>query len=298
MKLKSALYTASAAIAMAAMLASCSGNNNDKGESRTLADYKDLSAGDSVAFYLGQLSALDYWQMTRQDTIMASQESRDQFLKGLRAGYDAVRDNDAYNRGYYTGVQMAMQMKEFNSEYETTSNKSVLFDAISDGLRNDSAVNPSDAQMGFSQITEQLGARKEQKDRETAKGLLQAEAKAKGWTKITDDLYASPAQGAGDGAQIKDGDNISISFNVSTLDGKEIDRRENLDLVVGKMYVGPITQAVKTMKIGQIRTFYASASALLGRMYARYGLKATDLVQFTISAKPAQPKAVTDESEE
>lgn len=301
MKFRSILYAAASAALSVSMLASCSGKDGDESKAASLADYKDLSAGDSVAFYIGQITALDYWQAAQQDTVMKSRESRDQFLKGLRAGYEAVRDNDAYNRGYYTGVQLAMQLKEFGEDYETTVNRQVVFDAFADGLRNDSAINPSDAQMNFNQVTDALNARKEAKDKAAAQEILKKEAAAKGWQMVNDGLYASKATGPEDTPLLKDGDAVKVSLSVAGVNGTEIDRRENADLIVGKAYPGPVTQALLSMRLGQTRTFFTYAQAIFGRMFARYGMKATDIVAIRISTSKAEPQpAVTpaDESAE
>ncbi|MDE5653405.1 MAG: hypothetical protein K2I48_08070 [Muribaculaceae bacterium] len=294
MKLSNFAYLASAAIIAAASLASCSGDNDSK-TVRPLSDYKNLTTGDSVAYYVGQLSSLSYWRAANQDTTLQTRESRDQYLKGLRAGYEAIRDNEAYNQGYYMGMQLAMQLKEFNEEYGTSTNKQVLFNAIEDGLINDSIVDISEAQMNFTRLNDELNARKEAEDKVKALEALAKDAAANGWTKINDTLYASAAQG-GQGNVLRIGDKANVSLSIFTMAGREIDRRQNPDTEIGKGFPGAIGDALQTMKIGESRSFYTYAQALFGRLFARYGLKSTDIVEIRISvAAPEAKSAAGDE---
>lgn len=285
------------ALAAVAILASCSGNEGGSGKKISISDYKNMTVGDSVAYYFGQLSATEYWQVAAGDTTLKSRESRDQFLKGLRAGFDAVKDNDAYNMGYYKGVALAMQMKELEKEYETKVNKKVLFDGYDYALQSDSAVNVSEVNEEFMKIQESIATRKEAKDRKEAAEVLKKEGAAKKWTRINDTLYGGPVATAGQGANLREGDAINLAISVNTIAGVQIDRRENLDLTVGQMLPAPVTQALLTMKMGETRKFYTPAFEFFGRAYARYNLKPTDVIELTLTAGKAEPKpAATDEA--
>ncbi len=296
MKLKNSLYAGAVILAATAALASCSGKQDGDSNVRQLSDYKDLTAGDSVAYYFGQMSAIDYWRAAKADTTLMSQEARDQYLKGLNAGYEAIRSNDAYNMGYYKGVQLAMQMKQFSEDYDVTVNKKVILNAMADGLKADSLINEGDAQKGFTDATNALELRKQEKDRQEAAKALNEMAGKNKWQAINPDLYAGPAEGA-QGAPIKEGEHVGVSVTFKNPKGQDIDRRENPDMIIGKMMPGPVTQALLTMKVGQTRTFYASAQAVFGRFCQRYSLKGSEIVSFTITTKaPVAQPTVTDEA--
>ncbi|MDE6273043.1 MAG: FKBP-type peptidyl-prolyl cis-trans isomerase N-terminal domain-containing protein [Muribaculaceae bacterium] len=287
-------YAASAAILALTALASCSGNSEGDNKVRQMADYKGMSAGDSVAYYVGQMASFEYWQAARQDTLMQSREARDAYLKGLRAGYDALRDDDAYNQGYYMGMQLAMQMKEFSGDFNTSVNKSILVNSFEDGLKNDSILDRGEVQRGFTEVTSALQARKEAEDRKLAEEELKKAGTASKWQAVNPSLYAETGKG-GEGALVKEGESVGFSMIISDTKGKPIDRRENPDMVVGKMYAGPVTQAILTMKIGETRTFHTYANALLGRFAQRYGMKGTEIVSFTITLSKAEAQPVVNE---
>ena len=272
------------------MLASCS---NEKGgdAGRSIADYGELTTADSLLYYFGQLRAADYWQYAKSDSVLASRESRDEYLKGLRAGLDAARTGDAYNQGLYVGVQLAMNMKEFTDEYGVELNRKLVYNAIEDGLANDSAVNTVEANRMFRQVLEVLNTQKEAKDRETSIATLSEAAKAGKWQKISDTLYGGLVKAAGEGAVVKTGDMVGIEVEINDTDGREIDRRSMERTRVGQSFPGPITDAINTMKIGETRTFYTTAPAMFGRMMGRYNLKATQVLAFTVKlSAPAAPK--------
>ena len=81
MKFNNKILAAGAALLL---LASCGGKG--EGESRSIADYGEISTADSLLYYFGQLRAADYWQFAKGDSTLAERASRDEYLKGLRAG--------------------------------------------------------------------------------------------------------------------------------------------------------------------------------------------------------------------
>ena len=93
-------------------LSSCSG-----GGSSTADNLKDAAPGDSLLYYFGQIQAAEYWRQAESDTTLRDEKSREDFMRGVKAGMDAVRSEDAYNQGVYLGVQMAMQIKESEEAY-------------------------------------------------------------------------------------------------------------------------------------------------------------------------------------
>ena len=266
-------------------LSSCSG-----GGSSTADNLKDAAPGDSLLYYFGQIQAAEYWRQAESDTTLRDEKSREDFMRGVKAGMDAVRSEDAYNQGVYLGVQMAMQIKESEEAYGIKCNKGVLLDAIKGGLANDSAVNIGEANMAFRGIIDNLEARKEAADKEAARSALAKEGQALKMKMIDKDLYAAAPTKAGSGPMLKTGDHVAVTAIFSHLDGKEIDRQAPQDLPVGEMLPGPITEALLTMNTGETREFLTTASALYGRYYQRYGMKADDIIRILLSTSPAAPK--------
>lgn len=275
------------------LLASCSEGNSERG-SRSIEDYGDLTTADSLLYYFGQLRAADYWQFAKTDSLLVTRQSRDEYLKGLRAGLDAARDNDAYNQGLYVGIQLAMNMKEFAEEYGVDLNRKVVYGAIEDGLANDSAVNIQEANSQFRRVLETLNKQKEENDRQTAIATLSEAAKAGKWTRINDSLYGGLAKTAGSGEVVKESDFVGVKVDISDTDGKQIDTRSLERVKVGQGFPGPVTEAISTMKIGETRTFYTTAPAMFGRLLARYNLKPTQILAFTVSLTPPAPAKDVD----
>lgn len=272
------------------LFAACS---NDKSESKvkTIADYSNLTTADSLLYYFGQLRAVDYWYYAKNDSNLLSRQSRDEYLKGLRAGLDASRDDDAYNQGLYVGVQLAMNMRDFAEEYGVDINRKIIYDAIADGLANDSAVDSNEANHQFRELLEQMNARKEKADKEAAVAALSEAAKAGKWDKISDDLYGGLIKTPGAGEVLSIGDFASVSVEINDKDGKELDRRQSERAEIGKSFPGIVSDALLKMKVGETRTFYTSAHTMFGRLISRYKLKPAQIISFTVTVNPpAAPK--------
>ncbi len=270
------------------LLTACGGDNAE--QAKSIADYKNATTADSLVFYFGQMRAAEYWREAHADTTLASRESRDEFLKGLRAGMDAVRSNMAYNQGVYLGIQLAMNLNEMDEGYGIKTKKDIMLEAFADGLRNDSVVDYTAAAEEFSTIINALNTQKEEKDRQLGKDALVAEAKALKMTKINDDLYAAAPKTPGTGNLLQVGDSVAVVLIVTQVGGEEIDRQAKPDFKIGSSLIGPITEALLTMRIGENREFLTTPPALMGRVYARRGLKPNDLLKIEIFTSPAKPR--------
>lgn len=273
------------------MLSSCGGDRSED-KARTISDYKDLTPADSMLYYFGQLRAQDYWRYASQDTTLRSRESRDQYLKGLRAGLDAARNDDAYNQGLYVGIQLAMNMGEFQRDYDVAFNRDVVINSVADGLVNDSVVDAGEANRMFRMLMERFNEEKEERQNTTAVETLAQAAKAADWIRLNDVVYAGKKVSS-EGNPIREGETISLSYEVKTLDGKELDRRVTETMVVGESFQGPVTTALLTMKRGEKGTFYMSAPALFGRFMERYNVKPTDVIEVVLTPGVATPDSTS-----
>lgn len=271
------------------LLAAC-GNSSDSSKVRTLEEYKDATAADSLIYYYGQLQADSYWQYAKRDTILNTRESRDEFIRGLKAGLDAAKENDAYNQGLYTGIQLAMEMKEMHDEFDIDFNNTILVNAIADGLINDSIIDAGEANARFREITASFQQKREETERAKATEALAEAAKKNGWTKINDNLYAGKASAPGQGKTLTAGDEIALSMSMKKLNGEEIDRVTDRTVKVGEVYAGAVAQALLTLKYGESRVFYSNAISVYGNYARRYGLKPGDILVITLGVKAPKPE--------
>lgn len=282
----------------ACLLALCACNESGEGsKARTLADYKNVTAADSLVYYFGQLRALDFWQYTYNDTTLRTRESRDEYLRGIRAGMDAVRESDAYNQGLYVGIQMAMNLKDFSRDYDVSFNRQILLDAVADGLLNDSVVDAGVANSEFRRIMTGLDAAKDAREQEAAKAALAADAAKHHWVKINETMYAASAIPASE-ARLQVGDPVGILVDIYRPDGKELDHFARPAMKVGEDVPGPVTDALLHMAPKSKQTFYVPAVLLFGRFYERYGVKASDILKVDVSAgTPAEEPSAEEHPE-
>lgn len=262
------------------LLASCGGN----GDGKKLADIKDATRSDSVMYYFGQMNAVDYWRQNNGDTTMLTDDARAEYLRGVRAGMEAARESEAYNQGLYAGVQMAMGVKEFETEYGLKCNPRTVIEGVTAGLESDTAVNISDTQMNFRRLMDAIDSEKQAEDAKLAAQALEKDAAAQKMTKVNDNLYAGKILHAGSGPKIQNGDSIAAILEIKVFGTKEnIDQRAHHNFIVGTILPGPFTEALKTMQVGEARQFITTAPALFGRLYTRRGLAATDILELTIT---------------
>lgn len=254
---------------------------NDSGSS-TGANLADASVADSVMYYFGQVNASEYWRGAERDTTLASEEARQAYLRGLQAGMNAFKNSDDnYNAGMMRGLQMAMNIKEFNETYGISANPKIMFDSLKEGLANDSAFDEK-AQAQFYEILGRLNAEKERKDREEATKNLIAYAGKSKMTKISDDIYAS-ASASGDSIKLKQGDKVKLTVTATGLDGQAIDVPFPPVTEIGGRYSNPVMDtALESMSSGETRKFASTALALFGGRAERFGLKPDDVVILSI----------------
>ena len=124
MKIKSYLSIAGAAL----MLAACQGASEKGGKS--LADIPNATAADSLIYYFGQMRGAEYQREAERDTTLDTDQAKKAYVQGVQAGLNAAKANDeAYNRGLFLGMQMAMNMQQFKDEYDVQLNKKVFVES-------------------------------------------------------------------------------------------------------------------------------------------------------------------------
>ncbi|MDE6670304.1 MAG: hypothetical protein K2K26_11570 [Muribaculaceae bacterium] len=247
----------------------------------------NASTADSVMYYFGQMRAADYWRQTRNDTTLASEVSRQAYLRGLRAGIESIHANDeAYNQGLLMGMQMAMNMHEFGEMYNVKPNTTLLMQSLTTGLKNDSAVDMAATQREFTKLMNKLNSERETRLAVESAKILAKEGPALGMTKIDSTLYGKtlkPVQGE----NFKQGEKATVQINLTDLKGQPIKMRMPQEVTIGDRYVAvPISQAVSTMAPGEVKEFLTTAVVLMGQRSHQLNLEPTQPVRFTVTALP------------
>lgn len=264
--------------ALLLLMTSCDGGKTDN-----IADIEDATTGDSVMFYFGQNLAADFWLSTESDTTLISESAREDYLRGVKAGIAAARNNEAYNKGLFVGVQVATNLKDFRDLYpEVKIDDKVLIAALRAGLESDSAVNVNEVKSQFYKMMDGLARSKEAADAKIAEKLLVEKATELGM-KLQAPMLYSKLIDAGKGAEVKSGDRIKVQISVATLDGKMVGMQIPTEIVVGRSYTSPmIAAAIPGMKVGETKQFLSSAMQVTPRRYKLGEYKADQLMKFTI----------------
>lgn len=256
-----------------------------KDSPKSMSDLKGGTPADSMMYYFGQMQASTYWQDAESDTILRSEKSREEFMKGLRAAMAMDEDNSAYNRGLQLGLRLAIRLREFKDRYGVDFPEEVLAAALENSLKSDTGLNLAAAQKGFYAIKDRLELQAARKDVEKATGNLAKDAKARGFKMLSDTLYSKSVT-PGHGPNFKMGDRLAVEVTASTLDGKEIVTRQFPDSITlgeGRVPVA-VRTAIFTMKSGETCQFMTTPRSLLGKRYAIYKLPADQPVIFTVKA--------------
>lgn len=279
-------------VALAALvLTSCNGD-----KTRSVSEIKDATPGDSLMFYWGQSLASDYWENTNSDTAMISEKAREEYLRGIKAGMDAAREDEAYNQGVYVGVQIAMNIKDFKDNYpDLKISDKVLLASLKGGLESKEGLDASQVKADFFKLLNRLATEKREADKVSAYKLLKTKAKELGMTEIAQNLYGKEIA-PGSGSTLQDGDLVGVDISVTTLGGEMIGMQMPSEMVVGRNYSSPIvSEALRTMKPGETKQFLTSPIDLAPRRYSQGEFKADTLMKFTIKVMNATPEKLPEE---
>lgn len=280
MNTKKILMGGFAALLMGSMLTACGGSDG----SNAASSLNDATEADSVLYYLGQVSAAEYWRAAERDTTLATSGARQAYLRGLRAGMNAVKgDDEHYNQGFERGIQMAMNMIEFEKTYNVKANAKIFAESLAAGLTNDSAVSP-EAQGQFYQVLGRLNAKKEAADREKAAENLRNYVKKVAMQQISPDLFGRVVE-KGDTARLKKGDKVYMHIVARNIAGEELDVPFPSETEVGGRYSNALCgRAMETMSSGETKEFATTALALFGGRAERLGLTPDEVVILNIKA--------------
>lgn len=253
---------------------------------RDISDLKDATPADSMMFYFGEMNASNYWQDAHSDTLLQTEQAREEFMEGFRKALELDRDQSAYNKGLQLGLRLALRLREFNERYGEDFSEAVLASSMAAFLKDESAINILEAQRGYYNIKDQFELNAAQKELGDSKLTLAHKGKENNYNMVNDTLYAQDVTPPTSGPTFKEGDRIAVEVSACTLDGKEIVARQFPDsITLGEGRIPPIVrQAIYTMTDGQTRRFMTTPRTLFGKRYAAYHLPYDEPVIFTVKA--------------
>ncbi len=288
MNIKSFLST----IALVLIVASCSGGAATDSDGNPATVTENSPKADSLVYYFGQMRGAEYLREANRDTLLATDDAKQQYLRGVKAGLDAVKTGkEAYNKGVFQGIQMAMNIQQFEADYNIRLSDKKFLDGLSEAIMSDSTLDASSLQSSFYKLMNEFNKDKEERDRAASQSALKAAGEALKMKPITDQLWGDVP--ASDSMKVKDGDRIKSEVKITTLNGKTVDAPFPKELTVGqRLSTSPLSEAFKTLSSGQTGIFITSAQALFGARCQQLGLKPTDVLRLEVTPTViTQPKA-------
>ena len=242
---------------------------------------------DSMMYYFGEMQASSYWQDAKTDTMLRSEQSRKEFIAGLKAAMDMDENNSAYNRGLQEGLRLAMRLRDFKKIYGEDFSEEVLAASLEHFLQTDSDCNVVEAQREYYRIKDRFELTAATREIKDAKVVLTKKGTAFGFTMLNDTLYYKDVTPISTGPTFQEGDRVAVKITASTIDGKEIVTKQFPDsITLGEGRIPLIVRyAIYTMTDGQTRQFMTTPRTLFGKRYAAYKLPSDEPVIFTVKAQ-------------
>lgn len=240
MKTKSILAAALCAL----VLVGCGKKGADKFKEVKL-DGKNVSATDSIGYYMGETMAVQVDGMAKNDTLLKDKKARENFDEGFYAGLEAVTgDNEAFNLGFVQGVSVAFGV----SEQLKAMGENVDIAAIASGYTNafdkngnlkkkveeESSMHSMKLQALMSQMQGKAQQKKNEefmKKTEAAKKKLVGEAKKGGYTDVNGYYVKTLAAGKG---KLKNGQKVAAVITLKDGTGKEVYPSQPIPQTIGE----------------------------------------------------------------
>lgn len=277
------------AAALALLLASCNGAGSDNATPTSTTP--DISAkADSLVYCFGQMRGAEYIRETQRDTTLATDAAKQEYLRGVRAGLDAVKTGkEAYNKGLFQGIQMAMNINQFTEDYNVHLSDKVFMEGLSAAIKADTVIDAPAMQGTFYKLMNEFNKAKEERDKEAALSALKAAGEALKMKPLSDQLWGTLP--SSDAVKVKDGDRIKADIKITTLNGKDVNSPFPKELTVGqRLSNNPLSDAFKALGSGQTGTFITSAQALFGARAQQLGLKPADVLKLEVTPTIVEEK--------
>lgn len=246
---------------------------------KPLSDYPDASVGDSMLYYYGQLRGYDYWKMAVADTNLRSPENRELYLKGIKDGIDAVKNNDKiYNDGVRLGVRMKINLYNYEENFDVDLDDEILLESIRYALLTETDIPELKYQDNFYKLIGKMKKKRRKVQKEVAQRTLIEEARELNLAKISDDLYFKISQ-HGEGPKAHVGDIINVSVDFQKPDGRDLGFPTPEKVTVGAPGSADVmTQIYCRLNKGAMGVFATSAAALFGTRCEVVGVKPAQVI--------------------
>lgn len=268
------------AIALCAGLTQC---GQKKG--KALSDFHNPTEFDSLLYYYGEMQACDYLQRGVNDTTMLTEEQRQLYLDGVRAGMDALRQgakNEIYNQGVRRGARMARKILAFEKAYDLTLDEDVVFESLEYVLKNPGVhVDGIKSQENFYRLYDRVRANHRNRVHAKAMRNLADEAADLKLTRLDSNLYYRITHDGG-GEYPKAGDAVFVAMDFEKIDGTNLGMPATERVVIGAPGVMPVMNRIYScLAQGSSGVFATTAYAVFGVRAELTGLKPDEVLIIT-----------------
>ncbi len=269
-----------------------SGCSSERG--KTLDDFEDMTAVDSLVYYYGMLRAYKYYQLSVADTNLRHLDSKERYLKGIRDGINMITDDDEiYNQGVREGMRMALRIDRFEEDYDTKLDTKYLLSAVCHGILDADTVNLAQTQHEYYTLLNKLNVHREQLERANARLMLSEIAQKRGMKRINDLLYSKVLK-EGSGLPVDSGATIDVDIKYMHTDGESLGMPNPEEVTVGRESMQPVMCDIfMTMKQGETALFATSAEELLGQRAEIINLQLDDIILLQITVNKVMPPAAS-----
>lgn len=250
-----------------------------RSESSPLANFDNATPSDSLLYYFGIIRGAQYWELAETDSTLSSEKARAMYLRGIKDGLDAVKDDDEiYNKGLALGLEMAMNLHKFNSDYDVELDRNLLFASIEYALKHPESIDGDKAARRFERILSRLNIARNERVVKAAREHLGEYAENEDMTRYSDDLYGMErVSGHGDKIAIGNVIYADVDYHRTNGDKLGLPTRERYQVgVEGRPQV--VTDIFTNMREGETARFATTARALFGRRCFNFDLNPDDLV--------------------
>ena len=265
------------ALALGAMLlVGCSGSTP---QPKTIDQIANATFEDSVSYYFGQQSSMDFWRMTFQDSTLKTDAAKAAYLQGLAKGMTMLGDNEAFNHGLMAGLQMAASINNIKENYETQLSADSYLAGVAYGMQSDTIIKPHLVQQEMAPLGQRLEAKRYAKEKAEADAKIVKEMEKSGYQQDTTGLVykvIAPVQGQ----KLEKGQMVLVELKMTDVDGKSLVPSDinPMPVKVGEYRYSPIVNEVlPIMSVGAIYKVLGSAPDLFGPQARQFRLKGSDI---------------------
>lgn len=253
---------------------------NSTPQPKELSEFSNATMQDSLAYYMGEQGAMNFWRSAMQDTTLKTDAAKASYLKGFQKGMDMVMEDEAYNQGLIQGVNLANYLRSLNKDFELDLQNDRAVAGLAYGMQNDTIVNPNDLQQAIMPIGMRLEAEKAKKDKAIADQKIDEEIKKSGYKKDANGIVYKVVE-EGKGKKLENDEYVLVQLTMTDLEGNSIVPTDSKPqkMTVGKYNYSPVVnRALPMMNIGSTYKVIGSSTDIFGPQARQFRLKDSDVV--------------------